>query len=404
MKPEQSITSGKRSIFRKQIWDAGIMLVILLLMAFWLVSCGPAGSDQVPVAELPDPAIYALNLSELPEVGMSWQQTYNQTTSEQGYKWSYLAYQAYQPGSLGADLESGFAVNNDVYLYEVNISHEDLPQPPQSIGSLQNISWKSVSQTQRLGDKSALWKTNIGEMLTPAWRLEFYQGHAYVCISMFGFPDQFAPAIINQLGDILAARLPHSVDTLRSDAATRVPTRPVPLASATAQSTLAAPAGPPTEIPQLPSAQNYIIPNSYTAPPGETGMVSYFDDTGKQLTDDILGTDDILADQGSGTAYEWVGWTEATNPITLTFTFTGEVNISGVKIGINRRDGLGIFSPSVVSINGQRYDLAADVVANNQRKDLVFTGAFSGPNLQIVLFHRGRGWILLDEVRFIQGK
>ena len=44
---------------------------------------------------MPSPA------QELPDVGLSWQQSYNLTTAEQGYKWSYLAYQAYQPGSLG---------------------------------------------------------------------------------------------------------------------------------------------------------------------------------------------------------------------------------------------------------------------------------------------------------------
>lgn len=378
--------------------------LILVMVCLWLVACGPVGSDQVPVNELPDPAIYALNLAELPEVGITWQQTYNQTTIEQGYKWSYLAYQAYQPGSLGVDLESGFAVNNDVYLYEVNISREYLPQPPQSIGNLQDISWKSVSQTHRLGDKSAVWKTTIGEMLTPAWRLEFYKGHAYICISLFGFPDQIAPAIIYGLGDILAARLPGSVNTLRSDAATRIATRPAPIVTATGQVTSTPSSAETPETSLELSSQGYLTPTSYTAPPGETGMVSYQDETGNQLSDGITGTDDILADQGSGTAYEWVGWTEATDPITLTFTFTGEVGLSAVVIGINHRDGLGVFVPDSVTINEQSYPLTADAVANNQRKDLVFDGPFSGPQVEIALHHRGRGWILIDEVRFVPGK
>ena len=62
---------------------------------------------------------------------------------------------------------------------------------------------------------------------------------------------------------------------------------------------------------------------SYTAPPGETGMVSYLDETGNQLTDGMTGTDDILSDLGNGTAYEWVGWTDLTEPVTLTFTLPG---------------------------------------------------------------------------------
>ncbi len=45
--------------------------------------------------------------------------------------------------------------------------------------------------------------------------------------------------------------------------------------------------------------------------------------------------------------------------------------------------------------------LEADEVPDNQRKDLLFSGPFSGSEVQILLYHRGRGWILVDEVRFI---
>jgi hypothetical protein len=45
--------------------------------------------------------------------------------------------------------------------------------------------------------------------------------------------------------------------------------------------------------------------------------------------------------------------------------------------------------------------LAADDVPNNQRANLTFTGPFTGEQFQIVLHHRGRGWILVDDVRFI---
>jgi hypothetical protein len=47
--------------------------------------------------------------------------------------------------------------------------------------------------------------------------------------------------------------------------------------------------------------------------------------------------------------------------------------------------------------------LPADAVPNNQRLDLSFSGSFQGPVVNIVLHHRGRGWILVDEVRFIPG-
>lgn len=279
---------------KKQNWAKGTFYTLLSLITLWLAACGPVGSDQVPVTELPNPAIYALTIPELPEVGFLWQQTYNQTTTEQGYKWSYLAYQAYQPGGPGGELESALAVNNDVYLYEVNISREDLPQPPQALGTLQGISWKSATQLHRLGDKSALWKTTIGELLTPVWWLEFYQGHAYVRISLFGFPDQIAPAYIYELGDIIAARLPRSVDTLRSDASTQVltPIAAPPTPLATALPTVSTPSpgsGPPAEsVPTATITSSTIQPLGYTASPGETGMVTYFDDTGNQLVGDPL--------------------------------------------------------------------------------------------------------------------
>lgn len=373
------------------------------LLIFLLAACGPAGSDRVQIDELPDPAIYALTISELPEVGSDWLESYRQTTSEQGYKWSYNAYQVYQPGGIGGELDTGFAVNNDVILYEVDMSREDLPQPPQAFGEIQNISWKTTSQLHRVGDKSAVWKATIGEVFTPVWWLEFYKGHAYVRIGLLGFPDQIAPAIIYGLADIVAARLPRSVGSLRSDVATVISTQPVIRLTAT-------PAAPPTPTatavlqttPTVTDTSGIPI-LSYSAPPGETGMVSYFDDTGHQLADGIFGADDILSDQGSGTAYEWVGWTDLTEPVTLTFTLEGDAQISAVTIGVNHREGLGIFVPNQVTINGQGYELSADAVPNNQRADLTFSGPFEGPTVNIVLNHRGRGWILIDEVRFTPG-
>jgi hypothetical protein len=377
--------------------------LLLPLLFLLLVACGPAGSDQVPVSELPDPAIYALTLSELPDVGLSWQKAYNQTTLEQGYKWSYLAYQAYQPGDLGGALESAFAVNNDVVLYEVDMSHENLPQPPPALGDIQAVSWKSVSQPHRVGDKSAVWKTSLGELLTPVWWLEFYQGHAYVRISLFGFPDQIAPSIIYGLADIIEERLPRSVVRLRSDAATVVAS-PIPIQLTAKEEVLSTPTmqPSPSHTPAL-TAQPGLAGVMYTAPPGETGMVSYFDDTGSQLSDGILGKDDILADQGLGTAYEWVGWTELTDPVTLTFTLPEGTSLAAIEIGFNHREGLGVFVPNRVTINGMDFELQAEAVPNNQRADLTFSGPFSGPVVNIVLHHRGRGWILLDEVRLLPG-
>jgi hypothetical protein len=374
----------------------GRLLPVLILLL--LTACG-SRSVQVPTAQLPDPAIYAVRPSELPEVGVGWQQTYNQTSLEQGYKWSYQAYQAYQAGAGGGELDNAFAVNNDVILYEVDMSREDLPLPPQTLGNIQNVSWKAGTPLHRVGDKSAVWKTNLGDLLTPVWWLEFYQGHAYVRISLLGFPDQIAPAIIYGLADIVAARLPTSVEQLRSDAATVVPTQ-LPAVPSVTPETIPAQATV-TPMLSLGNPAVYIPVLSYTAPPGETGMVTYLDDTGSQLSDGVIGADDILADLGKGTAYEWVGWTDLTEPVTLTFTLPPEAKMSAVEIGLNHRDGLGIFVPGVVTINGASFAPDAEAVPNNARGDLTFSGPFDGPVVTIVLNHRGRGWIMVDEVRFI---
>ena len=133
-------------------------------------------------------------------------------------------------------------------------------------------------------------------------------------------------------------------------------------------------------------------------------MVTFIDDTGSQLSDGIKATDDILVDQGSGTAYEWVGWTDLTEPVTLTFTFEEEARITSVEIGFNHREGLGVFVPPLVTINGVDFEFAADELTNNQRKDVIFSGPFSGPEVQVVLHHRSRGWILVDEVSFFSEK
>jgi hypothetical protein len=375
-------------------------ILLLAIGLVWLVACGPTGTDQVPVNELPDPAIYAINVSELPDVGLPWQQSYDQSTVQENNRWSYRAYQAYQPGNLGVELESAFAVNNDIILYEVDMRRADLPQPPLALGNIQNISWKTVSQSHKLGDKSAVWKTTIGELFTPVWWLEFYLGHAYVRISLLGFPDQVAPSILYGLGDIVVERLPSSVSSLRSDAATVIAT-PLPIPTSTPVNP------PPSTVPTRQVTPTLLVLNvsipvlRYTAPPGETGMVAFADETGNQLTDGITGSDDLLADLGSGTAYEWVGWTDQTDPITLTFTLETKAEISAVQIGINHREGLGVFVPSSVTINGKSFNLAAGGVPNNKRQFLSFAGPFQGPEVEIVLHHRGRGWIMVDEVRFL---
>jgi hypothetical protein len=199
-----------------------------LILAFLLSACG-AGTPRVMVEELPDPLSYGLTLGELPEVGVDWQQTYNQLQIEAGYKWGYLAFQAYQPGNVGAELGAAFAVNNDVYFYESDVSRQSLPKPPETFGNITSITWKPATQLHQVGDKSAVWKTALGDLLTPVMWLEFYQGHAYVRISVLGFPEQIAPSILYGMADIVSARLPHTTDELKSAGATQAALSPTTL-------------------------------------------------------------------------------------------------------------------------------------------------------------------------------
>jgi hypothetical protein len=90
-----------------------------------------------------------------------------------------------------------------------------------------------------------------------------------------------------------------------------------------------------------------VTPVSYTATPGETGLFTYFDDTGAQLTDGVLGANDWTLNLGQGNAQEWVGWV-IVEPV-LTFTFTGSPTLHEVQIGFNRdENGGGIFLPTRV--------------------------------------------------------
>jgi hypothetical protein len=142
-----------------------------------------------------------------------------------------------------------------------------------------------------------------------------------------------------------------------------------------------------------------ILPVSYTATPGEGqaqgGSLNYFDDTGAQLTDGVLGANNWNAND----AYEWVGWKVA-EP-SLNFNFAGTVAVNEVRIGFNRNDGSGIYLPSSIQIGGDVFAIAANGIADNSRGFLTFTGDWSGSSLSIALSDGDAGrWIFVDEVKF----
>ncbi|MFO0960499.1 MAG: hypothetical protein U0800_24205 [Isosphaeraceae bacterium] len=153
-----------------------------------------------------------------------------------------------------------------------------------------------------------------------------------------------------------------------------------------------------------PARGDILIPTGYTATPGEGtaqgGSYNYFDDTGRQLIDGVLGANAWDANLGNGPAYEWVGWKVA-NP-TITFQFAAPVVVSLVQIGFNRAEGAGIYLPPTVTIAGTNYLVAGDALADGTRGFLNFNiPNVTGTSLTITLTDNDANrWIFADEVRF----
>jgi hypothetical protein len=152
-------------------------------------------------------------------------------------------------------------------------------------------------------------------------------------------------------------------------------------------------------------AQEVVMPVSYVSTPGEgrpLGSYDYFDDTGSQLTDGVIGTDNVTADLGNGPAYEWVAW-KTVEP-TITFTFSETVLlITSVQLGLARAEGANrIHLPSTVAVGGTVFAPSGVEIANDARGFLTFFGSWSGTNIAIQLSDNDpTWWVFLDEVRFI---
>jgi hypothetical protein len=151
-------------------------------------------------------------------------------------------------------------------------------------------------------------------------------------------------------------------------------------------------------------AQEVVTPISYVSTPGQgrpLGLYDYLDDTGSQLTDGVIGTDNVVADLGHGPAYEWVAW-KTVEP-TITFTFSDAVLlITSVQLGFARSDGVNrIHLPSTVTVGGTVFAPSGVEIANNTRGFLTFSGSWSGTNIAIQLSDNDpTWWVFLDEVRF----
>ncbi len=146
-----------------------------------------------------------------------------------------------------------------------------------------------------------------------------------------------------------------------------------------------------------------VAPASYVATPGEGvaqgGVYDYFDETGTQLTDRVVGANDLNLDMGNGPAYEWVGWRYA-NP-TLTFQFSNTVAITSVQIGFHHNQYNKTYVPAVVTIGARSYTLTGTELADGTRGFLDFPGYWFTNSLAIGLSDNDPNrWIFVDEVRF----
>ena len=153
----------------------------------------------------------------------------------------------------------------------------------------------------------------------------------------------------------------------------------------------------------LPTGASPVLPTNYIATPGEGiaqgGFNNYFDETGGQLTDGILGVNDWSANLGNGIAYEWVGWRVA-DPV-ISFQFSGPATITQVGIDFNRAESSLIFLPSTVSIGSTDFTVAPDAIADASHGTLFFNGLWSGTTLTINLVDcSSNDWVFVDEISF----
>jgi hypothetical protein len=146
-----------------------------------------------------------------------------------------------------------------------------------------------------------------------------------------------------------------------------------------------------------------IMPTAYVETPPEgitqSGTTNYFDDTGRQLIDGIIGADNYLADLGKGKAYEWVAWRVA-EPV-ITFQFDSVVHFDNISIGFNRNDGSLVRVQQVVNIGGTPFSLPREALPNNTRAWIDFPVDITASKLTVSMTDGNTTlWLFVDEIRF----
>ncbi len=144
----------------------------------------------------------------------------------------------------------------------------------------------------------------------------------------------------------------------------------------------------------------YHRPVSYSlSMPGEAydDNYKYYDDTGSQLTDGILGNNNYMIEY----AYEWIGW-RSVEPV-LTFVFDHSITVDDIVIGFNRAESSLIYLPKNVFINENSFELSGNEIADTTRGFIDFNGSFSGSTISITLQDNSTyRYIFIDEILFIE--
>lgn len=177
-----------------------------------------------------------------------------------------------------------------------------------------------------------------------------------------------------------------------------------------------------------------VYPVSYDMANGQRGSYSYYDWTYNgsgdvnsagsalsggvgQLTDDIIGSGDIVAELGNNRAFEWVGWTTIT-PV-ITFQFSEVTTFSELKFVLGRdmnRATNNVNLPSLITIEFGVDDGAGGVAYTdtftydmpapfqNEWKsrivDVPLDRDYDGQVVRVTLTDGNGPWIFLSEVMF----
>jgi len=178
---------------------------------------------------------------------------------------------------------------------------------------------------------------------------------------------------------------------------------------------------------QTATGQSVLVsPVNYTMPNGGSGVGHYWDTgySGKGcrtcdgaslsggvglLSDGVTGTDDFLADKGSGPAAEWMGW--KVEPVIL-FEFARPESFSTIRIHSNNRMamGVGLWDSVILSFSedgtsfGDTFEYTTSPAERKNPKarfiDIALPRSVSAKYIKCRFLHSSE-WMFISEVQFV---